>query len=357
MDPSWLCQNVIGPLLSPADFPVSLSCSPPGTATKEKITSVLEIFNNQKWDNIDETLSLLCHLEICYPVPSKLDTYQFPALIEEERPYEVWRENSEMTVYVGRRTKRLEETDIITPGTMPFLQCHVCFAACLKPVLWQGGLMMKETTDGVSVEGMITLQQKDKALDFVVRGPQHSERECMKFLTNLKNTGEKILRERSPGMDRCLWYISCTELKQLKDSPLAYKEATVEEKVKTSSKSSASVSEGTIKDSLKDLLALPPNHIDFLLQKSRCAIQTCLDLDKEGLKTLAKSLPGLSSSDIVESKSAEALISVWSENLSATVQRLADAARQSDLLYLLTLLMDDEDAIDAIELTDEEVWI
>ncbi|XP_065835304.1 death-associated protein kinase 1-like isoform X2 [Oscarella lobularis] len=353
LDPSWLCRNVIGPLLSPVDFPVSLSCFPPGTATKEKIKSALEIFNGRKWDNIDETISLLSHLEICYLVPGKSDTYQFPALLEEQRSSEVWQENPEMTVYVGRRIKRLEETDIITPGTMPFLQCHVRNAACfrgLEPIVWQGGLMIKATIDGVSVEGMIGLTQEDKSLDFVVRGPQHSERECMKLLTDLKNTGEKILREKSPGMDRCLWYISCTELKQLKESPLAYKETTINEKIKNSSKSSASVSEGTVKDSLKDLLAFPDNHINFLSYRNLRVIQKCLEKDVEGTKALSKYLQGLSLVDKAESESAETLIFLWSENLSATAECLAAAARKANLLYLLALLHSDG----AIELLAEE---
>ena len=59
---SWLGHSVFGPLLFPEEFQVTLSCSPPGTTTKEKIKRALEAFNKQKWDNIDETLSLLCAL-------------------------------------------------------------------------------------------------------------------------------------------------------------------------------------------------------------------------------------------------------------------------------------------------------
>ena len=357
MDPSWLCQNVIGPLLSPAespDFPISLQCSLTGTAAKENIKCALEAFNDKKWENIDETISLLCHLEICYPLPDEPDNYRFPALLNQERPPKVWSENSEMKVYVGRRLRQVAETDIITPGTMPFLQCHVHNAACfrgLRPVLWHGGLMIHETFDGRLVEGIIQLQQKDRALDFFVRGPDHSEKECMKFLTNLKQTGERILWQKSPGTNtRCL-YISCTELKQFKDFPLAYAEDKIDKKIKTSTKSNVSVSEGTIRDSLKDLLALPDNHVDFLSYKTRCAIITCLEKDDGGKKALKKHLQGLSQAEKVECRTAAMLFSTWSENLCATAESLADAARQSRLMYLLALLNEDG----FIELSSEEV--
>ena len=223
---SWLCHSVLGSLLSPEEFQITLSCSPPGTATKEKIKRALEAFNKQKWDNIDETLSLLCRLEICFELPDRPNTYQFPALIQQQRPPEIWCRNALMTVYVGRRWKREDETDIITPGTMPFLQCHVrntkCFCG-LEPVLWQGGLTIKKRIAKFSLEGMVILQDVDKALDFGLRGTEHSESECMKLLRDLMRTGEKVLQEKSPGMERHLWYISCSELKEVKESPGAYR--------------------------------------------------------------------------------------------------------------------------------------
>ncbi|XP_065831509.1 uncharacterized protein [Oscarella lobularis] len=355
LDPTWLCQNIIGPLLSPTDsvFRVSLCCSPPGTTTKDDIQSALEAFNKRKWEHIDETIRLLCHLEICYELPPKQNTYRFPALLKAKRPSDVWSENPEMKIYVGRRVRRAEETDIITPGTMPFLQCHVhnvpCFCG-LEPVVWQDGLMIRNTINGFLVEGMITLQEEAKALDFVVRGPVHSERECLKLLNNLMKTGEEVLQKRSPGTHSRLWYISSTELKQLKEFPLAYEKATIDEKIETSIKSSDSVSKGTVIDSLRDLLALCDNHIDFLPYKTRCAIITCLEKDDAGREASKEHLPGLSEADQVECKTAAELFSTWSENLSATVHCLADAARQSNLPYLLALLSEDG----AIELSSYE---
>ncbi|XP_065830423.1 uncharacterized protein [Oscarella lobularis] len=355
LDPTWLCHNIIGPLLSPLDseFPVSLVCSPPGTTTKDDIQSALEAFNRRKWENIDETIRLLCHLEICYELPSKQNTYQFPALLEEKRPSNVWSENSGMTIYVGRRVRRAEETDIITPGTMPFLQCHVRNVPCfhgLDPVVWQDGLIIRDKIDDVLVEGLITLQEQDKALDFVVRGPVNSERECLKLLNNLMKTGKEILRKRSPGTESLLWYISSTELKQLKEFPLAYEKATINEKIETSTKSSASVSKGMVIDSLRDLLALGDNHIDYLSCNTLSAIIMCLEKDDAALDALKGHLPGLSNADQIKCNTAEELFSTWSKNVVATTHCFAIAARRSNLPYLLALLSEDG----AIELSADE---
>ena len=356
LDPTWLCQNIIGPLLCPSDsaFQVSLCCSPPGTTTNDDIQSALEAFSKRKWENIDETIQLLCHLEICYELPGKQNTYRFPALLKSKRPSDVWTENSEMTIYAGRRVRRAEETDIITPGTMAFLQCHVHNVPCfrgLEPVVWQDGLMIRNTINGFLVEGMIRLQEEDKALDFVARGPVNSERECLKLLNNLMKTGKEILRKRSPGTESRLWYISSTELKQLKEFPLAYEKATIDEKIETSIKSSDSVSNGTVIDNLRDLLALGDNHIDYLSRNTLSAIMMCLEKDDAGLKALKGHLPGLSKADQVQCNTAAELLSTWSTNVIATTQHFAEAAKRSRLLYILALLHGDG----AIELSAEEV--
>ena len=338
--PCWLHQKVIAPLLS--DF----ECSPLGKATKESIQRLLNYLHYG--EIVNDVISILCALELCYPLPSERDTYQFPSLLQQSRPLGAWCENSECTVYVGRRLKIEEETDMITPGTMSHLQCRIYKAAFrrgITPTVWKGGLIIRNSICGVSIELIVILQQVSKALDFVVRGPKNSERECMKFLAEIKSTGESVLREKCPGTNRSLWYISNTDLKQLKDFPRAYREETVDQVIKSSRKTSALVCQGTIKDSLKDLLALPNNHIDFLSYQTRCVLQACLQNDEEGRKALAKRLPDLTFSDMISDSAC--LLATWSENISATVQCLEDAARQSKLLYILHLLH--------CELSSEEV--
>ena len=354
MDFPWLCQNVLGPLLSPRDFPICLDSSTSGTATKESIQKVLESFNHRKWENVDDTISLLCRLEICYPFPKQADTYQFPALIEDERPAYVWCENSQMTVYVGRRLMSEEATDIITPGTMPFIQSSARNALRFRPsepVVWQDGLLIKRTIGRHSLEGMIVFQDREKAIDFIVRGPEHSEKQCKKHLSDLMSVGMKALQEKSPGTVQSLWYISFTELKQLKDFSVAHKSQTVEETVKGSEYSNAKVCQRGIEDTLRDLFALPDDHFTYLPYEALCTVCKFLDKDTEGRSALAKRLPGFSSVDRHQCETAREFLSRWSERLEATTSSFADIAQELDLLYLLAILSDS----DALELSDKEV--
>ncbi|XP_065835879.1 uncharacterized protein [Oscarella lobularis] len=353
LDFPWLCQNVLGPLMSPRDFPICLDSSTSGTATKESIQKVLESFNHRKWENIDDTISLLCRLEICYPFPKQADTYQFPALIEDQRPAYVWRENSQMIVYVGRRLMSEEATDIITPGTMPFIQSSTRNAPCFRPsepVVWQDGLLIKRTIGRHSLEGMIVFQDREKAIDFIVRGPEHSEKQCKKHLSDLMNVGMKALQEKSPGTVQSLWYISCTELKQLKDFPVAHKSQTVEETVKISEYSNAKVCQRGIEDTLLDLLALPDDHFTYLPYEALCSVCKFLDKDTKGRSALAERLPDFSSVDRHQCETAKQLLSRWSERLKATTESFVDSARTLGLLYLLMILHD----CGSIELSDDE---
>ncbi|XP_065835433.1 uncharacterized protein [Oscarella lobularis] len=343
LDPPWLCQNVVGPLLSPKIFPIHLDSSLSGTASKENIQSVLEIFNKRKWDDVDHTISLLRRLEICYPVLEQTETYQFPALIEEHRPPHAWRKNPDMTVYVGRRLMSEEITDIITPGTMPFIQSSARNASCFRPsepIVWQGGLLIKRTIGSHFVEGMIVFQNREKAMDFIVRGPEHSEKQCMKHLRDLMDVGMEVLLVKSPGTTRTLWYISRTELEALKDFPLAHKSQTVEETIKMSKYLNAKVCQKGIEDTLKDLLALPDDHFTFVPYEARCTICECLDKDTKERSALAKRLPGFSTVDRYLCKTSEQLLIRWGENLKATTKIFADCARASGLLYLLMILYD-----------------
>ena len=315
---------------------------------------VLETFNQRKFENADDIISLLCRSQICYMSLIPNQTYLFPALFEEHRSPRVWRENRDMTVYVGRRLMSENVTDIIPPGTMPHIQISAQAAPCFhpsEPIFWQSGLIIERTIGRYSPEGMIVLQDRERAIDFIVRGPEHSEGQCKKHLSDLMDVGTRVLQSKSPGTVLSLFYISCDELKQLKDFPHAHKSRAVEEAIESSKYSSATVSERGIKDSLKDLLALPENHFYFLPYEARYAVCECLDKDPDGRSALAKRLPGFTAVDRYQCRTADQLITLWSENLDATTSSFADSARELSLLYLLVILND----CGCLKLSEEEV--
>ena len=337
IDLPWLCGRGINSL-----FSISSSNSPPhfdtATASRESIQKIFEKTETTKLSRI--MIQLLCSLELCYPVDEQASCYFFPALIQEGFPPHVWRKNRLMTVYVGRR---LMSEDIIPPETMPLIQVNARNAPCFHPskiIVWRGGLAIEQTINRYSVEGMIVLRDGKEAIDFIVRGPPHSEGQCKKHLSDLMAIGTKVLQEKSFGTALSLFYMSCAEMKKRKDFPCAHKSQTIEMITRISQYSSATVGDNEVKDSLEDLLALPDDHFAFVLYEARHALCECLDKDPEGRSALARRLPRFSTVDRYQCKSAGQLLSLWSNNLDATIKNFVDSARELSLLYLLVILHD-----------------
>ena len=335
IDLPWLCRRGINSL-----FSISSSNSPihfdTGTASRESIQNFFEKTETTKLSRI--MIQLLCSLELCYPVDEQGSCYFIPALIQEGFPPHVWRKNSLMTVYVGRR---LMSEHIITPETMPLIQLNARNAPCFHPsqiIVWRGGLAIEQTINRYSVEGMIVVRDGIEAIDFIVRGPPHSEGQCKKHLSDLMAIGTRVLQEKSFRFS--LFYISCAEMKKRKDFPCAHKSQTIEMITRISQYSSATVGDNEVKDSLEDLLALPDDHFAFVPYEARHALCECLDKDPEGRSALARRLPGFSSVDRYQCKSAEQILNLWSNNLGATIKSFVDSARELSLLYLLVILHD-----------------
>ncbi|XP_065840990.1 serine/threonine-protein phosphatase 6 regulatory ankyrin repeat subunit B-like isoform X2 [Oscarella lobularis] len=361
LDPPWLCQSIIGPLMSPGDFTVHLEGVVNGIVSKDQVKDALELFSEANQTGniaVDEAIKVLCHLEICYPVserPGAPVQYQFPALIQTVDRERVWQRKEDMVLYVGRRLQCKEKTDIITPGTMPFIQSRAAIKLHPKePVVWKGGLKMQKTINNCRLEGLIELHEYEKSMDFVVRGPQDSEGECMTLLNEIMKLGQTVLEEKSAGTDLSLLYLSKTELQKLSVQPLAYASETVEEE-KKSGKTTTTVfqaerGQDLTAESLKDLLAVPEDHYLLVLKESRRAIADSLNKDTVDRRTaFAKALPGLTASSYAQCRSAEDVLARWSESLCSTVSKLEEAATKANVLYILAILEDGG----AIQLSDE----
>ena len=365
LDPPWLCQSIIGPLMSPDDFPVHLEGVVNGIVSKDQVKSALEVFSEVKQTGsiaVDEAIEILCHLEICYPVKELPDTsvqYQFPALIQTLDRERLWRRKEDMVLYVGRRLQCKEKTDIITPGTMPFIQSRAAIKLHpTQPLVWKGGLMMQRTINRCRIEGLIELHEYEKSIDFVVRGPRDSEGECMTLLNEMLKLGQAVLEEKSAGTDLSLLYFSKTELQKLSAQPLAYASEVVEQ-AKQLGSTTATVSCAVrgidlTTESLRDLLVVPEDHYLLVSTESRRTIADCLNKDAVDRRTaFARALPGLTASGYAQCRSAEDVLARWSESLCSTVSKLEEAATKANVLYILAILEDGG----AIQLSDETVQL
>ena len=371
LDPSWLCQSLIGPLLSPDYFPVHLEGVVNGVVSKENVKAALDgssKANQTCMIEVDEAIKMLCHLEICYQVKERPDApaqYQFPALIQTVDRKTVWQRKENMVLYVGRRLQCEEKTDIITPGTMPFIQSRVAVTFHpTQPLVWKSGLMIPKMIkkSGISlskctIEGMIELHEKS-IIDFVVRGPQDWQGECLTFLTELIKLGQTVLKEKSAGTDISLLYLSRTELQKLSVQPLAYAREAVEQAMRlgltTAKVSQAEWGQDFTAESLKDLLAVPRDHYLLVSTQTRRAIADSLNKDTVDRRTaFAKELSRQTGrgSSYAHRRSAEDVLTSWSESLCSTVSRLEEAATKVDVEYVLALLENGG----AIQLSDDTV--
>ena len=90
---------MIGPLLAPRYFPISMKAAKPGHVTREDIKFALRAFENDlKYKRTpspfsvtaDEAIEVLLFLELCIKVKDAPGVYQFPALLEDSIRTDAW---------------------------------------------------------------------------------------------------------------------------------------------------------------------------------------------------------------------------------------------------------------------------
>ncbi|XP_065831398.1 uncharacterized protein [Oscarella lobularis] len=354
VNPNWLCHNVIGPLMSPEEFPTHLT-STDGIFSLDDIRIALHQFNKRQrkpWIDVNEAIRILCRLEICFPLPNSPQCYQFPALAQEKRPAEAWIKNADMRVYIGRRLECQSDTDIIIPGTMPFFQAHVAASrkpSSLCPIIWQGGVKAFETFDNLHFEVLVELAVNDRAIDIIVRGPEHSEAECYKRLETTKQMVEKMLDKRSPGTRLSELVLSRKVMEILVETRHAYSFTDIED-AKDCGLCPQIGSSPTSNDFISDLVVVPEKHINVVLpchaKRSllRGLVSTLIAPEKFarslGMRTAKLSFPSTAQSVFVE----------WSRQMDATLPKLIAALEETKHTSIIKMFM--EENLFPIEITN-----
>ena len=328
--------------MSPDDFPVHVQGTVNGIVSVGDIKGALEEFSRKHGTPpiaVEEAIKILCSLEICYAVPSKPNFYQFPALIQEKRRAEIWTEDPTMRVYVGRRIQCEEETDIITPGTLPFLQTRTTLSPGQSCVLWQGGIVLCKTDSDCFIQGLIELNVQGRAIDMVTRGPTLSERECWHFLLELKGMVQKAMGDRSPGtsVSEELLVLSRRDMEDLAETPIAYPRHTVLEAQATDQTRPAvgdcSSPVARRPEYLRDLLVVCDDHVAISLpRRVKLNIFEMLDTKTEIVFDCAKALQICGATRF---SCFQDLFNYWSRNVHAPVSVLVDALKQTDVLQFL----------------------
>ena len=340
--------------MSPETFPVCLEEIDDGAVSVERIEKTIRLFNKQhSFFSINAIMQLLCSLEICYPVPNERNVYRFPALIVERRRGEFWKKDENMIVYVGRRLQCKDETDIIVPGTIPFLQTRSVVRLDPSPQIWKDGMVLEKRIDEMTtIEGLIELQETARAIDAVVRGPVDSEAECWGFVNEMLNMVRKVLDDRSPGtiIDRELC-LSTSALRKLVERPPAHKPSLIESAISNDSVVSTNAKKDRYADTLRDLLIVPSDHYCLIPRKVKVGLQESLNLERESLKALGKEL-GLSVSNLITCKDSKSILCIWDTRRDALVSKLANCLRKCNLLVAMYILHCD---VPSVKLMDDEV--
>ena len=337
--------------MSPDTFPVRLEGVDDGVVKAERVEHAIRQFNNnQSFFSIEVLMELLCSLEICYPVPNEENFYRFPALIVERRRNEFWKADAKMIVYVGRRLECHDETDIIVPGTIPFLQTRSVCRLDPSPLIWKDGMVLDKKIDDVTIEGLVELNEATKAIDVVARGPVDSEAECLGFLNEMLNIVQEVLDDRSPGtMTGHNFCLSTSALKNLVEHPPAHKPSLIENATSNDSPVSTKVKTKKYTDTLRELLVVPTTHYCMLPRKVKAGLQKTLS--KESTRVIGKEL-GLKASDVVACRDFHSVLRLWDQRLNALVSDLVSCLRKCDLLAALYVLNSDAPSV---QLSDEEV--
>ncbi|XP_065839216.1 death-associated protein kinase 1-like isoform X2 [Oscarella lobularis] len=309
--PVWLCRNVIGPLLAPDWFPVSLPREKFGKVSKEDIESALGTFESYLSKKgtpspfvvaADEAIKVLRHLELCIRLEEGM--YQITALLNDEIPANAWIEDSTFNVYRGQRYECAESVDIISPSSFVILQSRCFRMDNVSHIVWKDGIRLIKIVGSRLIQCLITMGVKKghHCIDVVLRWASKDDCEAVakEFLDELKSMIADVCDERSPGVILDWFYLDSSHLKQLNSDPAVYSSREVDQKVSGSSLDHKILSirpEGDNDICIRDLVILAPE-IEFPSGPfpaddepvSNALMKACASIDGSKWETLAIAL-------------------------------------------------------------------
>ena len=257
LSPSWLSEYAIGPLTAP-DHMKWHAKAPDGRMTREEAERAVKQYLHHKKINvhvkIDHILKMLVKMGLSFRLED--GTYMFPSHLPVKKLSEVWKKEAGKQVYVGRRHLCSSPTSIFSPSTFTLFQCQASVKPNIKSDLWRDGMIVARAGK-CFIQCLAVMVDPLRAIDFVARGGEGSESECLSLLEDVMTEWTDVVAQHSPGTDYEITYLSRKHLTEHKDQPVAYLEEAVENAKKISPL--AYVAHDTnLADTLTDLLVFPP---------------------------------------------------------------------------------------------------
>ncbi|XP_062505439.1 death-associated protein kinase 1-like isoform X3 [Corticium candelabrum] len=223
LNPASLHHYAIGPLIASEDFKYHVrSKTKDGTVTREEAESAIDRFQKDKKIQVqldtDKVLAINESLDICFKVEGRDDTYMFPALLPPKDLSVMWKRDESKKVYVGRRQVCNSQTTIFSPSAFGMFQSKVCTTLDKKALLWRNGLITSQGHEAkFHVQCLIAMVDPVRSVDFVCRGGEATEVECISLLDTVMSLWRDMLETYSPGTDYETKYLSRKHLEEHKE--------------------------------------------------------------------------------------------------------------------------------------------
>ena len=194
--------------------------APDGRMTREEAERAVKQYLHDKKINvhikIDHIFKMLVKMGLSFRLED--GTYIFLSHLPLKKLSEVWKK-----VYVGRRHLCSSETSIFSPSTFTLFQCQACVKLDIKSLLWRDGMIVARARK-CPIQCLAVMVDPLRAVDFVARGKEGSESECLSLLNDVMREWTDVVEKHSPGTDYQMAYISRKHLTEHKDKPAVYSE-------------------------------------------------------------------------------------------------------------------------------------
>jgi GTPase SAR1 family protein len=221
-DPTWLCGDILGPLLAPKNFKVA-------TLSKGQNVSSGEITEKEFQDSLanrkaqyERIEKLLTHLQLCWKDNAN-STYIFPGFIECQFDRQAhWSESpgaEQYTEYVGRSFLCSSQTDLLAPGFVSRLAVYMQ-GHSLKVAVRRDCFLVE---DPDKIQCLVELARESTSLEVRARTvPQHAEA-CIKLLEKLQYSMSQLIRLACPNIFINLLILSVADMRKHRWPAHAYK--------------------------------------------------------------------------------------------------------------------------------------
>ncbi|XP_078614272.1 death-associated protein kinase 1-like [Branchiostoma floridae x Branchiostoma japonicum] len=215
LKPNWLCTDVFGKVMAPANFPIHLRRREGiGIVTKEEIQKVFKDVTT----DVDLLITLLQEFQLCHTFDGQ--EFIIPGLLTQTMPPEKWQPTADpaKTVYFGKQVQCADTTDMFSSGFFPRVQTRLMRQLKNRPLLWRDGAKCFDC----NVESLIKLSPDGRAVNICVRSEQADKPSCRQMLELIKNILTNELDECSPGTTTEERVLSARALREHREEVYSY---------------------------------------------------------------------------------------------------------------------------------------